>query len=328
MLKQWRGLRNQRKIMHSTGLNTNQIMRQVIYALVLGVSVSYVFFGWGVIIQILLGVTSALVVESVILAVRGRQILDSISDGSAALTAILLAISIPAIAPWWVVVVGVAFAIVFGKQLYGGLGNNPFNPAMLGYAFLLISYPLQMTTWPIDFLSFSQASEVVFNLLNFDGLSGATRLDDVKTNLSLGNDLSTLHLHSVSQAWINIGFLLGGIYLLARKIIAWHIPLAFLLGIVIMALLISIFDSQQHLPAQNHLILGGTMLGAFFIATDPVSASTTPKGRLIYGFLIGVLVVIIRTYGNYPEGIAFAVLLMNMTVPLIDYYTQPKVFGR
>lgn len=314
--------------MHSTGLNTNQIMRQVIYALVLGVLASYVFFGWGVIIQILLGVTSALVVESVILAVRGRQILDSISDGSAALTGILLAVSIPAIAPWWVVVVGVAFAVVFGKQLYGGLGNNPFNPAMLGYAFLLISYPLQMTTWPIDFLSFSQASEVVFNLLNFDGLSGATRLDDVKTNLSLGNDLSTLHLYSVSQAWINIGFLLGGIYLLARKIIAWHIPLAFLLGIVTMALLISIFDSQQHLPAHNHLILGGTMLGAFFIATDPVSASTTPKGRLIYGFLIGVLIVIIRTYGNYPEGIAFAVLLMNMTVPLIDYYTQPKVFGR
>ena len=314
--------------MHNAGLSTNQIMRQVIYALALGVSASYVFFGWGVIIQILLGTAAALIVEALFVALRGRPVLASISDGSAVLTAVLLAISIPSIAPWWVVVMGVAFAIIFGKQLYGGLGNNPFNPAMLGYAFLLISYPLQMTTWPIDFLSFSQVVDEVFNLLNFDGISGATRLDDVKTSLSLGSDIATLQVRSISQAWINIGFLVGGVYLLARKIIFWHIPVAVLSGILVMALLIAMFDSQPHLPAQNHFILGGTMLGAFFIATDPVSASTTPKGRLIYGFLIGVLIVVIRTYGGYPDGIAFAVLLMNMTVPLIDHYTQPKVFGR
>ena len=314
--------------MHNTGLNTNQIMRQVIYALALGISASYVFFGWGVIIQILLGVVSALVVEVTFLAMRGRPVLESISDGSAVLTAVLLAISIPSIAPWWIVVVGVAFAIIFGKQLYGGLGNNPFNPAMLGYAFLLISYPLQMTTWPVDFSAFSQAIDVIFNALSFDGLSGATRLDEVKTGLSLGNNLATMQVHSTSQAWINAGFLVGGVYLLARKIIFWHIPLAFLSGIVVMALLVSVFDSQTHLPVQNHLMLGGTMLGAFFIATDPVSASTTPKGRLIYGFLIGVLIVVIRNYGGYPDGVAFAVLLLNMTVPLIDQYTQPKVFGR
>ena len=314
--------------MHNTGLNTNQIMRQVIYALALGISASYIFFGWGIIIQILLGVVSALVVEVTFLAMRGRPVLESISDGSAVLTAVLLAISIPSIAPWWIVVVGVAFAIIFGKQLYGGLGNNPFNPAMLGYAFLLISYPLQMTTWPVDFSAFSQATDVIFNALSFDGLSGATRLDEVKTGLSLGNNLATMQVHSTSQAWINAGFLVGGVYLLARKIIFWHIPLAFLSGIVVMALLVSVFDSQTHLPVQNHLMLGGTMLGAFFIATDPVSASTTPKGRLIYGFLIGVLIVIIRNYGGYPDGVAFAVLLLNMTVPLIDQCTQPKVFGR
>ncbi|MBT3277537.1 RnfABCDGE type electron transport complex subunit D [Candidatus Thioglobus sp.] len=314
--------------MHSTGLNTNQIMRQVIYALVLGVSASYVFFGWGIIVQILLGVVSALIVESAFVAMRGRSVLASLSDGSAVLTAILLAISIPSIAPWWLVVVGVAFAIIFGKQLYGGLGNNPFNPAMLGYAFLLISYPLQMTTWPVDFLSLSQVVDEVFNLLNFDGISGATRLDDVKTSLSLGSDIATLQVRSISQSWINIGFLVGGIYLLARKIIFWHIPVAVLAGILTVASLISMLDAQQHLPVQNHLILGGTMLGAFFIATDPVSASTTPRGRLIYGFLIGMLIVVIRTYGGYPDGVAFAVLLMNMVVPLIDHYTQPKVFGR
>ena len=314
--------------MHSTGLNTNQIMRQVIYALALGVSASYIFFGWGIIIQILLGVVSALVIEAAFVAMRGRPVLESISDGSAVLTAVLLAISIPSIAPWWIIVVGVAFAIIFGKQLYGGLGSNPFNPAMLGYAFLLISYPLQMTTWPVDFSAFSQAINIIFNALSFDGLSGATRLDEVKTGLSLGNNLASIQVHSISQAWINAGFLVGGIYLLARKVIFWHIPMAFISGIVVMALLVLIFDSQTHLPVQNHLMLGGTMLGAFFIATDPISASTTPKGRLIYGFLIGVLIVVIRNYGGYPDGIAFAVLLMNMTVPLIDQYTQPKVFGR
>ena len=314
--------------MHSTGLNTNQTMRQVIYALALGVSASYIFFGWGIVIQILLGVVSALVIEATFVAMRGRPVLESISDGSAVLTAVLLAISIPSIAPWWIIVVGVAFAIIFGKQLYGGLGSNPFNPAMLGYAFLLISYPLQMTTWPVDFSAFSQAINIIFNALSFDGLSGATRLDEVKTGLSLGNNLASIQVHSISQAWINAGFLVGGIYLLARKVIFWHIPMAFISGIVVMALLVLIFDSQTHLPVQNHLMLGGTMLGAFFIATDPISASTTPKGRLIYGFLIGVLIVVIRNYGGYPDGIAFAVLLMNMTVPLIDQYTQPKVFGR
>ena len=188
--------------MHNAGLSTNQIMRQVIYALALGVSASYVFFGFGVIIQILLGMVSALTVEALFLALRGRPVLESISDGSAVLTAILLAISIPSIAPWWVVVTGVAFAVIFGKQLYGGLGNNPFNPAMLGYAFLLISYPLQMTTWPVDYLSFSQVVDVVFNLLHFDGISGATRLDDVKTSLSLGSDIATLQLQSISQAFV------------------------------------------------------------------------------------------------------------------------------
>ncbi len=304
------------------------MMRQVIYALILGVSVSYYFFGWGIMLQIVLAVTTAIAVESIFLKIRKQPISPAISDGSAALTGFLLAISIPTIAPWWIIVVGVSFAIIFGKQLYGGLGNNPFNPAMLGYAFLLISYPLQMTTWAGDFVTFTQAFEVIFNLNPVDALSGATRLDDVKTQLALGKIISELSVHSTAQAWINAGFLLGGLYLLVRRVIFWHIPLAFLSGIVITAFLLSFGDTEHYLPIQNHLMLGGTMLGAFFIATDPVSACTTPKGRLIYGFFIGMLIVIIRTFGNYPDGVAFAVLLMNITVPLIDYYTQPKVFGQ
>ncbi len=308
--------------------STSWMMRQVIYALVLGVMTAYYFFGWGVLLQIILGVVTTMVVESVFLALRGRYVISSISDGSAVLTAILLAISIPSIAPWWVIVVGVSFAIIFGKQLYGGLGNNPFNPAMLGYVFLLISYPLQMSTWQVDFLSLGQALDVVFDLSNIDVISGATKLDEVKNGLSLVGSIQQLGLHSPSQAWINAGFLLGGLYLLLRKVIFWQIPVAFLAGIVLSSILLFASNTDLYLPTQNHLMLGGTMLGAFFIATDPVSASTTPGGRIIYGFLIGVLIVIIRTFGGYPDGIAFAVLLMNMAVPLIDSFTQPKVFGR
>ena len=315
-------------MMHSNALNTNQIMRQVIYALVLGISAAYYFFGWGVILQITLAVVTAIVVESSFLSLRKLPVKPAVSDGSAILSATLLAISIPSIAPWWIVVVGVAFAIIFGKQLYGGLGNNPFNPAMLGYAFLLISYPLQMTTWAGEFLNLSQAIDIIFNLTSVDALSGATQLDEVKTQLALGKVVSELEVHSISQAWVNAGFLLGGLYLIVRKIITWHIPVAFIAGIVVISSMLYFIDDQIYLPMQNHLMLGATMLGAFFIATDPVSASTTPKGRLIYGFLIGVLVVVIRVFGGYPEGVAFAVLLMNITVPLIDYYTQPKVFGK
>ena len=315
-------------MMHSNALNTNQIMRQVIYALVLGISAAYYFFGWGVILQITLAVVTAIVVESAFLSLRKLPVKPAVSDGSAILSATLLAISIPSIAPWWIVVLGVAFAIIFGKQLYGGLGNNPFNPAMLGYAFLLISYPLQMTTWAGEFLNLSQAIDIIFNLTSVDALSGATQLDEVKTQLALGKVVSELEVHSISQAWVNAGFLLGGLYLIVRKIITWHIPVAFIAGIVVISSMLYFIDDQIYLPMQNHLMLGATMLGAFFIATDPVSASTTPKGRLIYGFLIGVLVVVIRVFGGYPEGVAFAVLLMNITVPLIDYYTQPKVFGK
>ncbi len=308
--------------------STSQIMRQVIYALTLGVSAYYYFFGWGIMLQIILAVLSAIVVEAIILKIRKLPIKPAISDGSAVLSAMLLAISIPSTAPWWIVIVGISFAIIFGKQLYGGLGNNPFNPAMLGYAFLLVSYPLHMSTWTNEFLSLSQAIDVIFNSNIPDALSGATRLDDVKTQLGLGKLISELEVYASSQAWINAGFLVGGLYLIIRRIIMWHIPVAFIAGILTISTALFLSNSQLYLAPQNHLMLGATMLGAFFIATDPVSASTTPTGRLIYGFLIGILIVIIRVFGGYPDGVAFAVLLMNICVPLIDYYTQPKVFGK
>ncbi|SVB80857.1 uncharacterized protein METZ01_LOCUS233711, partial [marine metagenome] len=189
-------------------------MRQVIYALVLGVGAQIYFFGPSVIVQILLASVTAIIAEAVFLQIRGAKIKPAITDGSAILTAILLAISIPSIAPWWIIVLGVLFAIIFGKQIFGGLGNNPFNPAMLGYAFLLISYPVQMTQWLGEFVSISQGIDAIFGLNYVDSLTGATRLDDVKTQLMLGTQISDINLEPVSQLWINVGFLLGGIYLL------------------------------------------------------------------------------------------------------------------
>jgi electron transport complex protein RnfD len=185
-----------------------------------------------------------------------------------------------------------------------------------------------MTQWPGEFISFSQGIDVIFGLNNVDGLTGATRLDDVKTQLMLGTQIRDINLESVSQLWINVGFLLGGIYLLLRRIIFWQIPFSLLLGLILMSAALFFIDPSQFTSPYFHLANGATMLAAFFIATDPVSASTTPRGRVIYGFFIGTLIVIIRVFGGYPDAVAFAVLLMNITVPLIDFYTQPKVFGK
>jgi len=310
--------------MQANKLNTNQVMRQVIYALVIGIGAQVYFFGFSVLVQIMLAVITALAAEALILKMRGMQIASTLNDGSAVLTAILLAIAIPSIAPWWIIVLGVLFAIVFGKQLFGGLGNNPFNPAMLGYAFLLVSYPLQMTQWPSEF----QGVLGIFEVSGIDVLTGATNLDYAKTQLMLGQSITALTFDNISQMWINLGFLLGGVYLLLRRVIFWHIPSALIVGMLLMSSILYFIDPAQYSSPVFHLVNGATMLAAFFIATDPVSASTTPLGRLIYGFAIGVIIIIIRVFGGYPEAVAFAVLLMNITVPLIDYYTQPKVFGK
>jgi len=306
-------------------LNTSNLMLQVIYGLILGVALQFYFFGWGVIYQITLALITGIAAEIIFLKIRKKSI-DAIKDNSAALTAILLAISIPSIAPWWIVVLGTSFAIIFGKQLYGGLGSNPLNPAMLGYAFLLISFPLEMTRWTSSFLSFGEGLNVIFSSINIDALSSATRLEEAKFALMVGEVFNPIQIDQT--VWINLGFLVGGVYLFYKKVITWQIPLSFLAGIIVMSLLLMLIDSDHAMGPVFHLFHGATMLGAFFILTDPVSSSTTPRGRLIFGFLIGILVIIIRTYGSYPDGVAFAVLLLNIAVPLIDYYSKPKVFGR
>ena len=308
--------------------STNIFMRHVLYALIPGVLVSYYFFGFSILIQILLGVMAALISEALVLYFRQKLILPTLTDGTAILTAVLLAIAIPSIAPWWLIIVGVIFAIIFGKQLYGGLGHNPFNPAMLGYAFLLIAYPLPMTQWQDNsFLSFTQSLQAIFVLDSVDILTAPTVLEKIQTINNLRVSANNLLLHPTF--WVNLSFLFGGLYMLFRKIIFWHIPVSFLSGLIIMAAFLYLIDDKIYAHPSLHLFIGATMLGAFFIATDPITASTTPIGRLIYGFMIGVLVIIIREIGNYyPDGVAFAVLLANIFTPILDTYTKPKIFGK
>lgn len=328
------------------------IMLKVCLATSLGIVCQAYFFGFGVLIQLLLAITTAVVAEALVLKLRKRDIKTALSDYSAVLTALLLAISIPPLAPWWVIVIGTAFAIIFVKQLYGGLGFNLFNPAMAGYVLLLISFPVQMTTWspPLE-LAFNQHSlldeiSVIFTgitqsgftteqlRLGVDGVSMATPLDSLKTGLSKGLTTSESlqspifgEFAGIGWQWVNVAYLLGGIYLLKSRIINWHIPVGFLASLAICASIGVVFHPGVSTGPILHLFSGATMLAAFFIATDPVSASTTNRGRLIYGAAIGLLVYIIRTYGGYPDAVAFSVLLLNMAVPLIDYYTQPKVYG-
>ncbi|GMR07998.1 MAG: electron transport complex subunit RsxD [Gammaproteobacteria bacterium] len=321
------------------------VMLQVIYALVPGVLAYIWFFGWGVVFNILFAVITALVTEIIMLRLRHRAIMPFITDGSAIVTAILLALALPPVTPWWVIFIGIGFAMVFGKHLFGGLGYNPFNPAMLGYAVLLISFPIEMTVWPLpDMLNetplgFLDSLIFMFsgNLpqgLSLDGITSATVLDTVKTELGRNLMLSEIYTKPIfgtlggkGWEWINIGFLAGGAWLIYRRIISWHIPLAVLGGLFIIALLFYIFGAGGLPSPIFHVFSGAAILGAFFIATDPVTASTTLRGQLYFGAGIGILTYIIRTWGGYPDGIAFAVLLMNMAAPTIDYYTKPRVFG-
>ncbi len=244
------------------------------------------------------------------------------------------------------------FAIVIAKHLYGGIGQNLFNPAMVAYVVLLISFPVQMTSWsaPVSLMSehvtFADALSLIFTGYDFDGLSlqqvragvdgvtMATPLDAFKTGIHTGATPSEVlsqpmfgGLAGIGWQWVNLAYLVGGLVMIKKRIIQWYIPVGFLGSLALFSTVFSLLMPGETASPIFHLLSGATMLGAFFIATDPVSASTTVKGRLIFGALIGALVFIIRSWGGFPDGVAFAVLLANMCVPLIDYYTKPRTYG-
>ena len=333
--------------------NTSEIMRLVILLACPGIAVQTWFFGFGVVINLIIAVTVAVVTEALILELRKKNFEMAIKDSSALVTALLLAISIPPFVPWWITVIGTFFAIAIAKQLYGGLGFNIFNPAMTGYVVLLISFPVQMTSWApaADIAQISHGIDDAFSIVftgytmdgysvtqlrnGVDGFTMATPLDAMKTQLNNGytsseilqNPIFSSSGFGIGWMWVNLAYLFGGLVMLQLRVINWHLPVAMLAGIFVPATIVYMLDPDSSVSPLLHLLSGGSMLGAFFIITDPVTAATSNKGRLVFGFGIGVWVYIIRTWGGYPDAIAFSVLLMNMCVPVIDYYTRPRTYG-
>lgn len=328
--------------------SVSQIMTWVLVAMLPGIGSAIWFFGWGVVINIITAITIAMAAEAVILRLRQRPIKASLNDGSAIVTATLLAVCLPPLTEWWIVAIGTLFAIVFAKHLYGGLGQNPFNPAMVGYAVLLISFPADMTLWiapdignNVYKLGFFETAAFFFagHLpagLTMDALTQATPLDAIKTQLGLNFTISETKASSAiifgdiagkGWEWIGNWWLLGGILLIYRRIITWHIPVSMVGSLFAISFIFYVIDPDTYSSPLFHIFAGATLLGAFFIATDPVSAATTPKGKILFGAGIGLLIYIIRVWGGYPDAVAFAVLLMNMAAPTIDYYTRPRVYG-
>jgi len=326
---------------------TGDVMRWVILATLPGFIALTYFFGWGTLINLVLASITALASEALILKLRNRPIAFYLKDYSALVTAILLGLSLPPYAPWWLIVLGTATSIILAKQLYGGLGFNPFNPAMVGYVVLLISFPVEMSQWasPQTLMaggqalpSFSEAMNIVFagNSALVDGYTGATPLDLFKNQQGLMVEQIVAEYSLFNQAmfagvgweWVNLGFLAGGIYLLYKRAFTWHAPISMLAALLVMSVLFYDFGSSSSGGSPwLHLLSGSTMLGAFFIITDPVSSAVSNKGRVIYGAGVGILIVLIRVWGNYPDATAFAILLMNFAAPFIDYYTLPRTYG-
>ena len=317
------------------------VMLQVLVALIPGIGTMWWFFGWGVFIQLALAIIIAVSAEAMVLYLRRKPIVTTLLDFSAVLTATLLALSLPPLAPWWVTVNGALFAIVIAKQLYGGLGYNPFNPAMAGYVALLLSFPQQMTGWnpPLELNgsvgNFSSVLQTIFTNTSADSITMATPLDTVKTELRLNKSIGEITssplygtVAGMGWEWIATAFLFGGCGLLANRAIAWQIPIGFLGGLATMASIFYLQDDAIFLSPAFHLFSGGAMLGAFFIATDPVTAATTSLGRILYGIIMGVIVYVIRTWGGYPDAIAFAILLLNLAAPTIDHFTRPRTVVR
>ena len=294
------------------------------------------FFGYQILGNLFIGIGFALLLETICLKLRKYPIKPFIFDGSAFVAAWLLIVSVPSNIPIWTLLIGIFFSIVVAKHAYGGIGSNPFNPAMIGYAVLLISFPKIMTDWPSsngfqieNFIQFSKFFNSDMGQL-YDAIVSATPLDQVKTSLFLGESINTLPISASTvspyQA-ISILYLLGGLFLIYKKIISWHLPISLIISIYFFSGLLHIYDHNTFMSPSFHLLNGATFLAAFFIITDPVSSPTTLKGKIVFGIFIGLITVVIRNFGGYPDGIAFAVIFMNICVPLIEKFTQPKVFG-
>lgn len=325
--------------------SVRQLMAITLLCLLPGAQLQAWFFGPGVWLQIALAVLLALALEAAMLALRGRPLRPFLSDLSAPLTAALFALSLPPLAPWWLAAVGMVAAIVVAKHLYGGLGCNPFNPAMVGVAVVILCFPREYAQWLAPAELAGELPGWRDSLLailggalpepwQWDAISRATPLDVMRqlgrSGATIGevrSDPSWGVLGGRGWEWIGGYFAIGGLALVALRIIPWQTPAAVIGSVVAISLPLWLLDPGLTPSPLQQVFSGGLLLCAFFIATDPVSGCSTPRGRLVFGCGVGVLVLAIRRWGGYPEGIAFAILLMNCAAPWIDRYSRPRLYG-
>jgi len=310
--------------------STQKLMLNVVIALVPAFISSVFYFGAGAIIVTVTSVVSCLIFEYLIQRFVLRKPI-SITDGSALVTGILLAFNLPSNIPVLIIVIGSFISIAVAKMTFGGLGNNPFNPALVGRVFMLVSFPVQMTSWPIP---------KGFGTGYLDAVTGATPLAVIKEGLKNGESLTDLMSRIPTPAQMFLGnmggsmgevaavaLLLGFVYLLIKKVISWHIPVSIIGSLVLFTAILWLVNPEKNATPMFHILAGGVLLGAIYMATDYVTSPMVPKAMLIYGCGIGILTVIIRVYGAYPEGVSFAILIMNAFVPLMNAYVKPKRFG-
>ncbi|MHC8440834.1 MAG: RnfABCDGE type electron transport complex subunit D [Candidatus Eutrophobiaceae bacterium] len=327
-----------RPLSHSPHIHNQRtvegMMRTVLYALLPGIALYASLYGWGVLIQIALAIAAALFWEICALRLGGKPVRFGLSDYSHLVAAVLFALCLSPHAAWWISFIGMGFALAVIKHLYGGLGRNLFNPAMAGFLFILLCFPDQFTHWPSPEAKpgFGETLRLIFaGGANVDIYSGATALTHTKNGLSNMEMLSGLHsspiygsLGGKYQEWVGIFFMLGGIALCLMRIIDWRTPLAVLASVFAVSGILYMYDSDLYASPLFHIFTGGTLLGAFFVATEPVSGVAIRKARWLYGIGIGTLIVLIRIFGHYPDGVAFAVIAMNCVAPMLDRRCAPK----
>jgi electron transport complex protein RnfD len=293
--------------------DTSAVMRGVIYALIPAVIASIFYFKVRAFLLIIVCIAGAIITEAIFQKLRRKPV--TIYDGSALLTGLLLALVLPPTIPLWVAFLGAMMAIVIGKQIFGGLGQNIFNPALVGRAFLMATFPVMLTTWIKPGLFDAVTTATPLSIMKFDKVITPT------LQLFLGNTAGSL------GETCAIALIIGGIFLLVMKYMDWRIPLSFIATVIVLTGVLYLMKPGQYATSWFHLFSGGLMIGAFFMATDPVTSPITKKGRHVFGIGCGLLVVIIRTWGGLPEGVMYSILLMNAVTPLINRYTAPVQFG-
>ncbi len=322
--------------------SVRQVMGWVLLALLPGVVARTVMSGPGVLIQLLLAIAFALLFEALMLRLRGLAPRPFLTDFSAPLAAALFALCLPPLAPWWIALIGMAAAIVLAKQLYGGLGHNLFNPAMVGYAVVLLCFPLELSRWTspaaVDgSIGWLESLRVILTgsapAAGWDAIAEATPLDLARQAAAQHLTLDEIAARQggdggqAAAAWLAAAYGAGGLLLISLRIVPWQIPLALLGSVLLIGTPLHLYAADLYPTPAQQLLSGGLVLAAFFIATDPVTGCTTPRGRWLFAAGVAVLTLTIRRWGNYPDGVAFAILLMNCAAPWIDLHSRPRIFG-